>query len=216
MRGIRNDNQTNLFCYVQREDRIPANHPLRQIRQMVDQVLGSMNDLFDGLYSRVGRPSIPPEHLLRASLLQVLYTIRSEWLLVEQLDYNLLFRWFAGLSADARVRDHSTFSQNRDHLFTEDVARAFFIRVRSLAEWGKLSSDVHFSVDGILIDAWSQHKSFVRKDDDNPPPGGRARMSISGARHAATRLTSPAPTRNPGWPARVLETPTACAIWRTS
>ena len=120
MRGIRNDSQTNLFSYVQLEDRIPANHPLRKIRQMVDLVLGSMNDVFEGLYSRVGRPSIPPEHLLRASLLQVLYTIRSERLLVEQLDYNLLFRWFVGLSADARVWDHSTFSQNRDRLFTEE------------------------------------------------------------------------------------------------
>ena len=125
MRGIRNDSQTNLFSYIQLEDRIPANHPLRKIRQIVDLVLGSMNDVFEGLYSRVGRPSIPPEHLLRASLLQVLYTIRSERLLVEQLDYNLLFRWFVGLSADARVWDHSTFSQNRDRLFTEDVARAF-------------------------------------------------------------------------------------------
>ena len=173
MRGIRNDNQTNLFSYVQLEDRIPVNHPLRKIRQMVDLVLCSMNDIFDNLYSRVGRPSIPPEHLLRASLLQVLYTIRSERLLVEQLDYNLLFRWFVGLSTDARVWDHSTFSQNRDRLFTEDVARAFFIRVRSLAEWGKLTSDEHFSVDGTLIDAWASHKSFVRKDDDTPPPGGR-------------------------------------------
>ncbi|QEL54864.1 IS5 family transposase [Chromobacterium paludis] len=173
MRGVRNDSQTNLFSYVQLEDRIPANHPLRKIRQMVDLVLGSMNDIFDSLYSRVGRPSTPPEHLLRASLLQVLYTIRSERLLVEQLDYNLLFRWFVGLSADPRVWDHSTFSQNRDRLFTEDVARAFFIRVRSLAEWGKLTSDEHFSVDGTLIDAWASHKSFVHKDDDTSPPAGR-------------------------------------------
>lgn len=173
MRGIRNDSQTNLFSYIQLEDRIPANHPLRKIRQMVDLVLGSMNDVFEGLYSRVGRPSIPPEHLLRASLLQVLYTIRSERLLVEQLDYNLLFRWFVGLSADARVWDHSTFSQNRNRLFTEDVARAFFVRVRSLAECGKLTSDEHFSVDGTLIDAWASHKSFVRKDDDTSPPAGR-------------------------------------------
>ena len=173
MRGIRNDSQTNLFSYVQLEDRIPANHPLRKIRQMVDLVLGSMNDVFEGLYSRVGRPSIPPEHLLRASLLQVLYTIRSERQLVEQLDYNLLFRWFVGLSADARVWDHSTFSQNRDRLFTEDVARAFFVRVRSIAAWGKLTSDEHFSVDGTLIDARASHKSFVRKDDDNSPPEGR-------------------------------------------
>ncbi len=103
----------------------------------------------------------------------MLYTIRSERLLVEQLDYNLLFRWFVGLSADARVWDHSTFSQNRDRLFTEDVARAFFIRVRSIAEWGKLTSDEHFSVDGTLIDAWASHKSFVSKDDETPPPGGR-------------------------------------------
>ena len=174
MRGIQ-DEQTGLFSYVQLEDRIPPSHPLRKIRQMVDLVLASMDELFDNRYSSIGRPSIPPEQLLRASLLQVLYSIRSERLLVEQLDYNLLFRWFVGLSVDARIWDHSTFSQNRDRLFTEEVARSFFLRVRTLAEWGKLTSDEHFSVDGTLIDAWASHKSFVRKDDDTPPPsdGGR-------------------------------------------
>lgn len=174
MRGIHNE-QTDLFSYVQLEDRIPQSHPLRKIRQMVDLVLASMDELFDSRYSSMGRPSIPPEQLLRASLLQVLYSIRSERQLVEQLDYNLLFRWFVGLSVDARIWDHSTFSQNRDRLFTEEVARSFFLRVRTLAEWGQLTSDEHFSVDGTLIDAWASHKSFVRKDDDTPPPsdGGR-------------------------------------------
>ncbi|SMF13846.1 IS5 family transposase [Pseudogulbenkiania subflava] len=174
MRGI-HDEQTDLFSYVQLEERIPQSHPLRKIRQMVDLVLASMDELFDSRYSAIGRPPIPPEQLLRASLLQVLYSIRSERLLVEQLDYNLLFRWFVGLSIDARIWDHSTFSQNRDRLFTEEVARSFFLRVRTLAEWGKLTSDEHFSVDGTLIDAWASHKSFVRKDDDSPPPSDGSR-----------------------------------------
>lgn len=171
MRGI-SDPQSDLFSYVSLESLVPADHPLRRFRQLVDVVLASMDDELSALYSRVGRPSIPPEHLLRAALLQVLYTIRSERMLVEQLDYNLLFRWFVGLSMDDRVWDHSTFSQNRDRLFNQDVARLFFERVRALAEWSSLTSDEHFTVDGTLIDAWASHKSFVRRDDDTPSSGG--------------------------------------------
>lgn len=133
MRGL-SDPQSDLFSYVSLESRVPADHPLRRFRPLVDVVLSSMDSELSALYSRVGRLSIPPEHLLRAALLQVLYTIRSERMLVEQLDYNLLFRWFVGLSMDDRVWDHSTFSQNRDRLFNQDVARLFFERVRALAE----------------------------------------------------------------------------------
>jgi transposase len=171
MRGLP-DPQADLFCYVDLESRIPADHPLRPLRKLVDLVLASMDDQLTALYSRVGRPSIPPECLLRAALLQVLYSVRSERLLVEQLDYNLLFRWFVGLAMDERVWDHSTFSQNRDRLFNQDVARAFFERVRSLAEWSKLTSDEHFTVDGTLIEAWASHKSLVRRDDDTPSAHG--------------------------------------------
>lgn len=132
---------------------------------------------FDALYSTLGRASIAPERLLRASLLRVIYTVRSERQLVEQIDFNLLFRWFVGLSTDERVWDHSTFSQNCDRLFNQDIARLFFQRIKSLAQWSQYVSDEHFSVDGTLIDAWASHKSFVKKDnkersDDEPPESG--------------------------------------------
>lgn len=171
--------QGAMFSYVSLEDRVPQNHPLRKLRLLVDAVLGSMDAQFAAVYSPIGRPSIPPEQLLKASLLQILFTIRSERLLVESLDFNLLYRWFVGLSIDERVWDHSTFSQNRERLFNEGLAREFFDRVRHLAEWGLLTSSEHFSVDGTLIEAWASHKSFRPKasegGDDPPPPseGGR-------------------------------------------
>src|SRR5512135_2367134 len=132
--------QGAMFSYVSPEKRVPADHPLRMIWVLADAALQDMSPLFDQLYSRVGRPSIPPEKLLRALLLQVLYTIRSERLLMEQLDYNLLFRWFVGLAMDDAVWDASTFSKNRDRLLEGDVARAFFARVLAVAkEHGLLS-----------------------------------------------------------------------------
>jgi transposase len=147
--------QEELFSYRTLDARIPQKHPLRQLRTVVDLLLATLNDEFDALYARRGRDSIPPERLLRASLLQVLFSIRSERQLVEHIDFNLLYRWFVGLTMDDEVWDHSTFSANRDRLLNERISRLFFERVLVLAEWKKLLSDEHFSVDGTLIQAWA-------------------------------------------------------------
>ncbi len=175
MRG--DDQQTgHLFSYLSPEDRIPADHPLRPIRQMTDAVLGRLSPRFDRLYSDIGRPSIPPEQLLRALLLQALYTVRSERLLMEQLQYNLLFRWFVGLSMDDPVWVPTVFSKNRDRLLEGDIAQAFFLEVRAAAGAAGLLSDDHFTVDGTLLEAWASQKSFRPKDRPDPPaddPTGR-------------------------------------------
>src|ERR671912_267613 len=161
MRG--DDRQPDaMFSYVSAEQRVPADHPLRAIRTLVDEVLRDMSREFDGLYARVGRPSIPPERLLRAQLLQVFYTIRSERLLMEQLDYNLLFRWFVGMDMDEPIWAPTVFSKNRDRLLNHEIARSFFRRVVERA--AGLMSDEHFTVDGTLIEAWASQKSFQRKD----------------------------------------------------
>ena len=172
MRG-KTIHQGAMFSYVSLEDRIPKNHPLRQLRLLVDAVLASMDKEFEAAYAQTGRPSVPPERLLKAMLLQILFTIRSERLLVESIDYNLLYRWFVGLAIDDPVWDHSTFSANRKRLFNEGLARVFFERVKGLADWRRLTSNEHFSVDGTLIDAWASHKSFRPKDGDGPRPPGR-------------------------------------------
>jgi len=173
MRG-EDQKQQAMFSYVSPEARVPKDHPLRPIRIMVDNVLVNLAPLFREMYSHTGRPSIPPEQLLRASLLQVLYTIRSERMLVEQLDYNLLFRWFVGLSMDDKVWNHSTFSKNRERLMRFEVATAFFQATKAIAERAGLMSKEHFTVDGTLIEAWASIKSFRPKDDQDPPaPGGR-------------------------------------------
>jgi transposase len=163
-----------LFSYVSCEARVPADHPLRAIRAIVDEALEVLSPTFEGLYSRIGRPSIPPEKLMRALLLQAFYTIRSERQLMEQLDYNLLFRWFVGLSMDAPVWDATVYSKNRDRLIEGDVAARFLNAVLQGERVKKLLSDDHFSVDGTLIDAWASMKSFRPKDgrDDDAPPGG--------------------------------------------
>ena len=140
----------------------PQDHPLRAIRALVDDVLRDMSREFDGLYARVGRPSIPPERLLRAQLLQIFYSIRSERLLMEQLDYNLLFRWFVGMDMDEPIWAPTVFSKNRDRLLNQEIARSFFRRVVERAQG--LMSDEHFTVDGTLIEAWASQKSFQRKD----------------------------------------------------
>jgi transposase len=152
-----------MFSYVSPERRIPATHPLRPIREMTDEVLRDLSRRFAGLYAKTARPSIAPEKLLRALLLQVLYSVRSERLLMEQLEYNLLFRWFVGLSMDDRVWDVTVFTKNRERLLRGDIAEAFFARVLALAEADRLLSDEHFSVDGTLIQAWAGQKSFQRK-----------------------------------------------------
>jgi transposase len=159
-----------MFSYLSPEERVPSKHPLRPIRLMVDEVLKALSPDFDGLYSAFGRPSIPPEKLLRALLLQVLYTVRSERMLMEQLEYNLLFRWFVGLNMDEAVWVPTVFTKNRDRLLEGDVAEKFFQLVLTQARMADLLSDEHFSVDGTLIEAWASHKSFQRKDRPTPPP----------------------------------------------
>jgi len=161
-----------LFSYVSPEQRVPADHPMRPIRRIVDAVLERLSPQFDAIYTEFGRPSIPPEQLLRALLLQVLYTVRSERLLIEQLEYNLLFRWFVGLGMDEPIWDHSTFSKNRDRLLRGDIADAFFTEVLGEARTHGLLSDEHFTVDGTLLEAWASQKSFRPKDEDPPPPSG--------------------------------------------
>ena len=161
--------QDEMFSYVSPEQRVPADHPLRPIRRMVDQVLKSLSPRLATLYSRTGRPSIAPEKLLRTLLLQVLYTVRSERLLLEQLDYNLLFRWFVGLNMDDPVWDATVFSKNRERLLEGAVAQAFFEQVLKLARQKDLLSDEHFTVDGTLIEAWAGQKSFQKKDAPTGP-----------------------------------------------
>jgi transposase len=170
MRG-KDDRSEILFSYIRLDERIPADHPLRVIRQLVDAALAELSRAFAKLYARDGRPSIPPERLLRALLLQAFYTVRSELQLMEQLNYNLLFRWFVGLSADDPVWDATVFCKNRDRLLNGDVARKFMISVLNLPEVRLLLSSEHFSVDGTLIEAWASMKSFVPKDGSKPPPG---------------------------------------------
>jgi transposase len=164
MSGMRGDDRQpdSMFSYVSAEQRVPQDHPLRAIRALVDDVLGEMSPDFDALYASVGRPSVPPERLLRAQLLQIFYSIRSERLLMEQLDYNLLFRWFVGLELDEPIWSATVFTKNRDRLLNQDVARSFFRRVVERAHG--LMSDEHFTVDGTLIEAWASQKSFQRKD----------------------------------------------------
>jgi transposase len=160
-----------LFSYVSCEARVPADHPLRPIRSIVDEALEVLSTEFEGLYATVGRPSIPPEKLLRALLLQAFYSIRSERQLMEQLDYNLLFRWFVGLAMDAPIWDVSVFTKNRERLLDGEVAAKFLGVVVSQARVKKLLSDEHFSVDGTLIEAWASMKSFRPKDGSGEPPG---------------------------------------------
>jgi transposase len=163
-----------LFSYVLPESRIPDNHPLRVIRRVADEALGALDAQFAALYSQNGRPSIPPEQILRALLLQAFYTIRSERQLMEQLNYNLMFRWFVGLSVDDPVWVPTVFSKNRDRLLEGHIAAAFMDAVLNLPRVKALLSDEHFSVDGTLIKAWAGMKSFRRKDgNDEPPAPGR-------------------------------------------
>jgi transposase len=169
MRGDE-EQQVEMYSYRSSEMRVPQEHPLRPLRGMCDEALRELWPLFERLYSHTGRPSIAPEMLLRSLLLQVLYSIRSERLLMEQLDYNLLFRWFVGLSMDAEVWDATVFTKNRDRLIAGEVAQQFFGAVRAQAERAGLLSDEHFTVDGTLIEAWAARRSFQEKKD--PPERG--------------------------------------------
>jgi transposase len=170
MRG-RDDRAEGLFSYVRLEERVPADHPLRPIRALADEALALLSDRFAELYSHTGRPSIPPEMLLRATLLQAFFSVRSERLLMEQIDYNLLFRWFVGLPMDAAAWHPTVFTHNRDRLLEAEVAREFLAALLALPKVKRLLSDDHFSVDGTLIDAWASMKSFRPKDGSGDPPG---------------------------------------------
>ncbi len=173
MRGVK-DSEEGMFSYISPEQRVPKTHPLRPIREMVERAMTEMWAKLEGLYSSTGRPSIPPESLLKALLLQIFYSIRSERQLMEQMDYNLLFRWFVGLSMDDPVWDHSTFSKNRDRFLQTDLAESFFRSILAQADEAHLLSEDHFSVDGTLIEAWASMKSVRPKDQspDEPPKGG--------------------------------------------
>ena len=169
MRGD-DQQQNHMFSYLSPESRVRKDHPLRAIRTLVDEVLTQLSPRFDTMYARVGRPSIAPEKLLRAQLLQKLYSIRSERLLMEEIDYNLLFRWFVGLNADDEVWDATTFTKNRDRLLEADVAQEFLGCVVEQARGKGLTSDEHFSVDGTLLEAWASQKSFQRKEGKRTAP----------------------------------------------
>lgn len=159
-----------MFSYLSGEERVPEDHPLRDVRKLTDRVLAELSKLFAKMYSQIGRPSIPPEKLLRALLLQVLYTVRSERMLMEQLAYNLLFRWFVGLNLDEAVWDVTVFTKNRDRLLEADVAKEFLGLVVAEAQALDLMSDEHFTVDGTLLEACASLKSFKRKDGEAPAP----------------------------------------------
>lgn len=182
MRGA-DEQPGSMFSYVSLEARVPPDHPLRAIRHITDRALAQIGPQLDGLYVRWGRPSVPPERLLRALLLQVLYTIRSERQLMEQVDYNLLFRWFVGLGIDDPVWTPTTFTKNRDRLLEGAIAAAFFEAVLLHADADRLLADEHFTVDGTLLEAWASHKSFRPQDEDPPPPaGGNPTVDFHGER----------------------------------
>lgn len=167
--------QESLFTTVQLESFVPSDHPLRVVKALLDEAMVNMNWLFESIYCETGRESIPPERLIRAQLLQVLYSIRSERQLVEQINYNLLYRWFVGLTIEDPVWNHSTFSINRDRLLEHDVIGELFEQVLSLANTRELLSQEHFSVDGTLIQAWASQKSYRPKDENDEPPSGQGR-----------------------------------------
>ena len=198
MRGDDEQLQAGMFSYIALEERIPKDHPLRGIRQLVDEVLKNLSPEFDKLYAKVGRPSIPPERLLRALLLQAFYSIRSERLLMEELGYNLLFRWFVGLEIDDGVWNHAVFSKNRERLLNQEMAQMFFAWVKEQATG--LMSDEHFTVDGTLLQAWASQKSFQAR---NPAVGQTpAEAKIFAVRNGRMIATSRRPIRKHGHIAR--------------
>lgn len=170
------DPQADMFCLISAESRVPKDHPLRGIKVLTDAALQDLSPLFDEMYASEGRPSIPPERLLKAKVLQALYTVRSETPLIEALEYNLLFRWFLDLNLMDEVWDHSTFSKNQERILAHNAAELFFARVVAMAREHGWISEAHFTVDGTLIDAWASLKSFQPKQGPrNPTNGGRGR-----------------------------------------
>src|ERR1044072_8020602 len=213
MRG-RDDQAEGFFSYVRLEERIPPDHPLRTIKKLTDKALGSLNKRFEGLYSSMGRPSIAPEMLLRATLLQAFFSIRSERMLMEQISYNLLFRWFVGLPMDAEVWHPTVFTHNRDRLLEADIAREFLAALLALPQIKKLLSNEHFSVDGTLIDAWASMKSFRPKDGSGEPPGLGRTASVTSTRKSdrTRRMPRPRPPTH-GSIARRMAARAGCASW---
>lgn len=192
--------QAAMFSYLSPEERVPSAHPLRIVKKMADQTLERLSPVFGRMYSKIGRPSIAPERLLKSMLLMAFYSIRSERLLCEQLEYNLLYRWFLDMDMDERVLDHSTFAQNRERLMDHEVGRKFFEQIVKTASDAGLTSDEHFTVDGTLIEAWASLKSFRPKDEgpeDRPGPDDPGNPTVdfhgekrTNATHAST--TDPA------------------------
>src|SRR6201987_849858 len=178
MRGP-DQQQNHIFSYISPEQRVRKDHPLRPIRAMVDEVLKELSPQFQKMYAKVGRPSIPPEQLLRAQLLQMLYSVRSERLLMEEMDYNILFRWFVGLNLDDAVWDATVFTKNRDRLLEADVAKEFLARVVAQARAKDLTSDEHFTVDGTLLEVWASAKRFQPKEGKPAPPDDPANPTVN-------------------------------------
>jgi transposase len=207
MRGRFTD-QGGLFSYIAPDKRVPASHPLRKVRELVRDVLSDLNRSLGKLYASEGRPSIPPEQLLSALLLQVFYGIRSERQLMEQLDYNLLYRWFVGLSPDDPVWDPTTFTKNRERLQNGDVFTKFMTRLLNHSQVQPLLSDEHFSVDGTLIEAWASQKSFRPKDGSGDDDDGAKRNART------TPMRAPV-TRTAGFIARRPDGRPSFAIWAT-
>jgi transposase len=186
MRG-KDEQQLDVFSYVSPEQRVPQDHPLRSLRAMTDEALRDLQPRFNQLYAKTGRPSIAPEKLLRALLLQALYSVRSERMLMEQLDYNLLFRWFVGLNMDDAIWDMTVFTKNRERLLDGDIAEAFFQAVLQQARERSLLSDEHFTVDRTLLEAWASVKSYQRKDAKNdvpPDDPGNATVDFHGEKRS--------------------------------
>jgi transposase len=177
MRGY-DHQQADMYSYLSPEQRVRESHPLRKIRAMADEALKNMSERFDAMYAKTGRPSIPPEKLLRAQLIQMLYSVRSERLLTEEIDYSMLFRWFVGMNLDEPVWDVTVFTKNRNRLLEGDVAREFLAEVVRQAESKGLTSDEHFTVDGTLIEAWASLKSFQRKGEKKAPPDNPGNPSV--------------------------------------
>lgn len=215
MRGG-DDRSGELFSYVDLEARVRRDHPLRRIRAIVNEALAALERDFAALYSPMGRPSTPPEKLLRAMLLQAFYSIRSERLLMERLEYDLLFRWFVGIGVDDAAWDHSVFSKNRDRLLEGNIAAKFLSAVLAQPKVKRLLSTDHFSVDGTLIEAWASMKSVKPKDGSGEPPAegaGETRKRTSMATSARTTHMPRPPIRMPGSIARAKARRPSCALW---
>ena len=215
MRG-EDERSGSLFSYVDLEARVGRDHPLRPIRSVVNEALARLSREFSALYSWSARPSIPPEKLLRAMLLQAFYSIRSERQLMERLEFDLLFRWFVGIGVDDAAWDHSTFSKNRERLLEGDIAAKLLSAVLSQPRVKRLLSTDHFSVDGTLIEAWASMKSFRPKDGSGEPPAqaaGATARRISTARSAPTRRTLRRPIRKRGFIARDRARKPSSASW---